>query len=711
MPKILKITALSIVLLLSFNITASAADTYSTYTYSYNGNVAPTPDAYLPREALSGSMMGAGDFLNPSDMFVDNSGGLIITDKGNNRIVFLDSNRRFTGELREFSSSGEKGTFNAPNSVYRTTAGELYVADTGNHRIVHFDKNLQYMESFGAPNTSLLSKDFVYNPLSLVVDASGRMYIVAESINMGIIGLSGSGDFEGFIGAQQVTFNLLDYIWKQILTKEQQQRMTTFVPTEYNNIVIDEDGFLYVTSSAINADELKNDIFAPSRTPRVSAVKRINPSGYDVLKRSGNISISGDIIFFESRDAKDGLSVIIDTALGEASTYTLLDRTKNRYFTYSREGRLLFAFGLYGETLGTTVTPVSIVYQGTDFLVLDKTQGLVTVYERTPYGDNIISALNYSNDYNYEQSVAVWNEVIAQNPNSEIGYNGLGISYLNDKRYGDAMEMFMLSYDATNYSKAFRNSRDEIIRGYFILLLLAAAVIVGIFMLITRMVKKVNKEDTPFYERLRHKLIGALCYAYYIIFHPFDGFYDMKHEKRGSMLGATLIMIGAVLTLIIEQIYTGFIFNPKGYFAPVNPLPSAATVFIPVILWSVSNWCFTSLLDGEGTLKDIYMSTCYSLTPIILLILPVTVLSQFLVLEEGVYMSMLTTLAYGWTFFLVFIGSMTVHQYSLSKNVVCTILTIVGIGIILFIVLLLATTGERIVSFVTDIVKEISFRT
>ena len=39
------------------------------------------------------------------------------------------------------------------------------------------------------------------------------------------------------------------------------------------------------------------------------------------------------------------------------------------------------------------------------------------------------------------------------------------------------------------------------------------------------------------------------------------------------------------------------------------------TIVLLVGLFVLANWCLTSLMDGKGTMKDIYIYTCYIAYP------------------------------------------------------------------------------------------------
>ncbi len=207
----------------------------------------------------------------------------------------------------------------------------------------------------------------------------------------------------------------------------------------------------------------------------------------------------------------------------------------------------------------------------------------------------------------------------------------------------------------------------------------------------------------------RKSLKEELLYAFHVIFHPFDGFWDLKHEKRGSVRSAFIILLITVMVYFYYTIGMGYIFNPRPN-ATFNLLGAITAVVVPLLLWVVANWCLTTLFEGEGSMKDIFVATCYCLTPLPLLMLPSTIASNFLTAEEGGIISLLVTIAFIWVGLLVFIATMTTHNYTIGKNILTCIATIVGMAFLMFMGLLLSSLVNKMVSFVTKIINAISYR-
>jgi len=152
----------------------------------------------------------------------------------------------------------------------------------------------------------------------------------------------------------------------------------------------------------------------------------------------------------------------------------------------------------------------------------------------------------------------------------------------------------------------------------------------------------------------------------------------------------------------------GYILNPTARYASVFSV--ILSVCVPLALWIVSNWCLTTLFDGEGSLKDIFIATCYALVPLAIIMIPVTIASNFVLATEANILSVITAFGYVWAGMLLFFGTMVTHDYSLGKNVITVLGTILGMVIIMFIAILFSTLLSKLVSFVTNIVTEIQYR-
>lgn len=203
--------------------------------------------------------------------------------------------------------------------------------------------------------------------------------------------------------------------------------------------------------------------------------------------------------------------------------------------------------------------------------------------------------------------------------------------------------------------------------------------------------------------------VETLKFGFYVITHPFDGFWGLRRENKGSVAAAFTFVVLTILTLTIEKQNTAFLFN-NNRLSELNVMVDIITVLLLYVLWCVANWCTTSLMEGKGRMQDILTAVGYSLLPIVLIRLPMVLLSHMITTDEGTFYYVFGTISYLWAGFLIFTGTMVIHQYTVTKTIATCIVTIVGMGIIMFIGLLFFNIIQQIMTFAVTIYKELWFR-
>ncbi len=201
----------------------------------------------------------------------------------------------------------------------------------------------------------------------------------------------------------------------------------------------------------------------------------------------------------------------------------------------------------------------------------------------------------------------------------------------------------------------------------------------------------------------------SLRYALYVITHPFDGFWDLIHEKKGSIAAANTFLIMFLLIRVLKLIATNFQFI-SAPIQHINVFEEMGSLLLPFIVLCVANWAMTTLFEGKGRFKDIYMGMCYALVPYILIQLPMILVSNMLTYEEGSFYSVLLAFSVIWCFFLVFVGLMEIHDYGPGKTFIFLIVTVVGACVILFLMLVFFSLLSDAVAFFVSFYREIVFR-
>ena len=725
--KLIKIIVLALLATLVFGaVTASAFESYNTYTYSIDGEPLDSPAAYTTsaQEVYNSTDMkltvkfGNLKIKSSSDIATDEEGRVYVTDPEADRIVVLSEHFEVINVISEYVNENGKecklenprGVFATNPSVSATGEDNIYVADTGNKQIVVFDgETFEYVRTIAKPADSIVAAE-AYDPQAVAVDLYGRIFIASPSTYEGIMVLSSEGEFAGYIGAQKITLSPMEAIWRRFQIMMGQEDTMSRISTAFNNITVDNDGFVYATINFSEPADLNQQLKAlTSKSATYSPVKKLNSTGREIMKRNGFFDPSGEVGVLSAGQ----LSTIVDVAIGPERTWTILDTKRSRLFTYNENGDLLFAFGDMGDQCGNGEALRSIAYQQIDgvnyLLTLDNAVGgsiKITRYSPTEYCNTIIEAIHNENQHNHSVSIDYWQDVLTMNNNFDLAYIGIGKALYNQGKYDDAQEMLESAYETSYWSKAEAEKRKDIIAQWMVPLVILIIAVLAAFFWFLGWAKKKNKATSLKVGRKTYW--EELLYAFHLVFHPFDGFWDLKHEKRGSVRAASTIIALTIAAFAYQAIGQGYSFNPRDNYSSI--FVQILSIGVPVILWTVSNWCLTTLFDGEGSFKDIYIATGYSLAPLPLFVVISTVLTNVLTASEGSIPTMLITIAFVWVVILIFFGTLVTHDYTINKNFITILGTIVAAAVIMFVAILFSSLVVKMVSFVIALATEVGNR-
>ncbi len=202
-----------------------------------------------------------------------------------------------------------------------------------------------------------------------------------------------------------------------------------------------------------------------------------------------------------------------------------------------------------------------------------------------------------------------------------------------------------------------------------------------------------------------------LPYAFYVLIHPFDGYYDLKNDpKRKSVNTAVLLMILLAFSAVFKRQLLGYMYTSVAEQLSLNVVIEVGVAILPYILWTVANWCFSSLMDGDGKFGDIFVATAVGTLPLTLCNFIAVPLSHYLPLESSSVFTTVNSMGVVIAYIEIFLGMITTHQYSVKKGIATTILSIVGILIIAFIIVLIVFLVQQVTGFASSLWTEISFR-
>jgi hypothetical protein len=289
--------------------------------------------------------------------------------------------------------------------------------------------------------------------------------------------------FMGYFGTINVQITIGQKIWRILSTKKQQQKQMLFIPTEFTNIDIDEEGFVYATNLDSSGGQ---------------AVRKLNPKGIDVITQNKNSkhNLSGDATFTTlSKDTYQGASEIIDVKVRNGGMFSLLDRKRGRIFTYDNEGNILYIFGGMGTQEGTFKLPTALETYDNKIYVLDSDTCSITVFAPTEYGRAINEAVRLRFEGDEAEAIQIWEDVLRMDSNNEMAYSGIGKAYLSAGDNEKAMYYLRMGENQSFYSIAFKRYRNDLLRDNLAWILTVGAIALVVGMGVSKVAKARRKQS------------------------------------------------------------------------------------------------------------------------------------------------------------------------------------------------------------------------
>ena len=520
-----RLTAILLLLIMCVGFGASvfAMPPHKGYTYDNMGNPTAAPLPYTFDMEVNGSAYGIGNFSSPTDVFVDEDDYIYLLDSKNCRVIIFNSALdivRIIGNTEnvvgsQITHKGENLTLNGASGLYVYEYFDkklLYVADTGNARILRFDvleelgekdsieaacTPIEVESYYGQPVIDIINENTAYKPLKLTVDRAERMHVICQSINRGVVKLNPDGTFNSFYGMPEVSIPAYEKFWRLISNNDQLDRMEKQVATEYNNIDVDADGFVWVVTRTLGDVDIKNSMYTDyddvDGRKAFAPVRKLNSYGTDITSRTGAFPPVGDIsslaIDYSAAGSGDnvmaqlqtliGISAFEDIAVDDYGCYAIADSQRHKIFMYDCDGNLLFQFGNDGNQFGSFKAPIAVdTFLDDKIIVLDSYDASLMILSPTDYGTCILEAVRAYQTGEYEKSEALWGEVLQMNSNNMLAYSGVGKSLYRSGNYKAAMEHFTISKNVEYYSKALEEQLNAVIGDKFTLIFLAIIIVV-----------------------------------------------------------------------------------------------------------------------------------------------------------------------------------------------------------------------------------------
>lgn len=690
---------------LGLQVSAAGTDTYSHKDTQDGDSIsAYSREMFTPVRRIKAEDIGLDYELDGiTDICVDKQESVYILCGGQSRLVVLNSDYSLNREFKVLNNEGSEEDFTGAEGVFVSEDGKVYISDTVNGRVLVCNEDGKLTNTILLPKSSLIPADFIYQPVKVVIDARGYMYILSLGSYYGALTFSPEGEFIGFFGSNTVKAGALDtlsYIWDRLTgTDEKRALSQKSLPYSFVDFCIDSDGYMLTCS-----------IDESSKQSGKGQIKKVTFNGSNILyKRTnrGDSATSDNVNFLETKEyLYQGSNVgqrfcAID--VDEYGFIYALDITFGLVYVFDSECNAVNVFGggfESGNILGVYTKPSTLAVKGNSVIVADSTKLSLTIYEATEYGNLLRKAQNLYERGNYGEGKPVWQQVLSLDRSCQLAYRGLAMAAYNEGDYDQAMKLAKSGLSYQVYDLARQEAISKYLSDNFVwifLLLLAIVVAVIVFAVKMRLKKKVLIKN----KKIKLPLIVA--------FHPFDTFNEVKQYSQGSVTAAVIITALLYIAFTLKATLSGFLFKTTSS-AGYNMLYTLLQTVGLLMLWCVADWLVCSLFSGKGSFKEIFIVTTYSLVPLVIVTFAEIVFTHLFSSSVMSVVYGIETAVWIYTFFLIIVGMMSVHEFDFFKFALTGIVVVFFMIIIIFVGFMFVMLLSEVSGFVADIYNEVILR-
>lgn len=700
------ITVLLLITLFSVktvNMSVNASTPYKTYTLDRYGELVETQDAYDPIKSVKTfEIDGKNETIKGAeDLFIDDDDYLYLADTGNQRVVIMDKDFKYISKISEYTYQNDNGEDVAtklikPMGIF-VRDEFIYVADYGDEKdnksgavvVFEFDKTtneVSFVKRLGSPSSPLLQIDgFLFRPQKIAVDKNHTMYIVSKGSSNGILLVNNANRFLNFFAPNRTTGTLWDSFLSFFYGDNENVVITKKIPPAPTNVMLNDSGYIYTVTSTV----VQNDIN--------DAIKKVNIGGVNFYPEDMEVASS-----FTDSWASDYNTVYSLTSDGFI-------------YEYDTEGNLLFKFAgriNKDEQLGLFNKASSIATDAEGKLyVVDPNSNNIQVFRKTEFTSKVHLALKSYMSGQYVESEDLWLEVLRYNSMFDLAHKAIGLARYMEGDYEEAMVKFKDAYDKENYSEAFWEVRNAFLMENLVIIFIIVAACLIVVAVLHKLHKKYGIFNKPiaFAKKVYAKKPvrdGLIFFKF--IRHPYDTIYEIRHDKSIKVYNG-FIMLGLVFVVYLLFITkTNFIFN-NVVLEKTILLKECTKIILPIILFVVANYLVSSLMDGEGSLRCIFMNTMGSLIPVVIMLPFIVLITNGLTFNEAFIYYFAVGIMLAWTAILLIANIKETHNYTMGQTIANLFITVLMMLIIIIVIILVYLLVSQIFGFGVDLFKEVMF--
>jgi tetratricopeptide (TPR) repeat protein len=661
-----------------FELAPSARAIESTaYTYTRSADsfgYIRTQDAYMP----GGTYLAEIGLNAPEDIYYKN-GAIYIADSGNGRIV------RYQLDSGNLSFFGE-GELKNPTGVAVSSDGRIFIADYGAEEIVVLSPQGEVLQRIARPEDIFYGSS-PYKPKKVDIDSYGNIFAISEGTHEGILQFNSDGGFNGFFGANKTKgLNLIELFQKTFYTDEQKAKLFFRNPPNIVSINVAENNLVYSVTQNDYSD----------------ALKKLNLAGVNVLQRSGKLWGEENYVDVAVTVGGDMIAVTDTGSIEE----------------FDDTGILMLLFGgraASSDRNGLTAVVSAIeVDDNYNIYVLDKERALIQTYYPTDYANLLHQANLDYNEGRYQESLSGWTEIMRMNSSAYMAHNGYAKTMFQLGEYEIAAKHYELIRRPDFYSDCYWEIRSNWLRENMqdILMIVIGITIVLIAVWLIRkkwdflLPVKIKWREA---KRKNPMLRDLTDHTSYMERHPIDCLYDLKFGSRGSVFSASILYGIAFIIYMCSRFFTSFVFG-GGLAYWQNPMLVSLMAMVPVILFVIGSYLISSINDGEGTIKNVYVAVGYVFVPYIKFTPVLILISHVLTYKEIFIYNFSSFLITGYTLVLLFLSVKEIHCYTPKKTMANILLTIAFMIIAILAFIILYILWKELFSFLYELIGEVNYR-
>ena len=651
-------------------------DPYETYILGLEGELNASPLAYEAINVINPNLVNAQDIaIHNNKLFICEKGTSTSKD---GYIIVYDLNTKIYSKIGEGLISGASG-------VAIGSDGTIYCADNEAKEVYKFSEDGTLLKTFMRPTEALFGEASQYIPTKVAVDRRGNIYITSEGNANGIIQLNADGEFVGYFGPNTINVTLSLLLKRLMLPKEDRDTYASLSPRVTTNIAIDNKNIVYTVIEGEGG----------------ISIKKFNVNGTNILNKTGFFSTTYQDLTVDS----EGFIYTVDKS--ERGAIQVMDETGSLLFTFGSTKTQSMTLGEFDKAIGIAVEENGSIW------VLDSAGKNIQTFRRTEFAETVFKAIKAYNEGRYDDATFYYNEILSKNSSFVNAYIGLGKIAQRNEDYDLAAYYFKIANYKSGYSDVFWEQRDTWLGKnlLWIVILVVLLIICRIFKVFRKLAKYLPIKFKEFFLRLKEKpIIKELSYLFKVLKKPDYVYYDIKYylsiRKRTAVL---LLGLFVLINIFGNFVLRGYLFKATN-LQNVNFTMEVFKWILVIVGFTFANFLISTLQNGEGFFRDIFIGTIISFAPVILFKLPIDLMSNALTFNEAYLYNILNIIIWAWSIMNVIIMLKEIHNFTVKELIINILLTVVAIIVMILLFLVIYILANQLIQFIVNLIKEGAMR-